>query len=425
MVTSRPPFPLYPPLTLLNEHLQVRRPINNDVRSRLDEFPSSLKPYSTWQMGLDFLAEQRTKSDFGERHYNNLCPIIESMMHWSWSIRHKCLEDWCSNDADDFMHFIMRPPASWVSTAGGSRYARNTRMDFADKRIYEGWRPIFRKSSSGSDPGLSSYHHLQWFLGRGREFFDYLASAPAWQRPVVNENPFRDVRPKDFEVREKKARTCFTPEQLQDLLDIAESLAQKDDKWEPLLFMMAVAVHSEIPLRALGSTPTIKATFSHFFDPTSRNDGDTRGLQPRAFESPHYPGKRYFLASAFGDCFRRFAQYRHERDSDVNARSFMFPLEHGADAYGNGSLIGLFGKFTAQILKELRSGRLACSMYWKWSDKLAPDATLAFLELRNSARAAGMIPKVDKSVEVEPTNNVWPDIGIRQGLPGSQWFHEN
>ena len=44
MVTSRPPFPLYPPLTLLNEHLQARRPINNDVRSRLEEFPSSLKP---------------------------------------------------------------------------------------------------------------------------------------------------------------------------------------------------------------------------------------------------------------------------------------------------------------------------------------------------------------------------------------------
>lgn len=226
-------------------------------------------------------------------------------------------------------------------------------------------------------------------------------------------------------MREKKARTSFTPEQLQDLLNIAESLAQRDEKWEPLLFIAAVAVHSEIPLRALGSTPTIKATFSNFFDPTARHNGDAQGLQPRAFETPHYPGKRYVLAPAFGDCFTRFAQYKHKRGSDVNARSLLFPLEHGADAYGNGSLIGLFGNFTAQVLKGLRSGRLASSMYWKWSDKLAPDATLSFLELRNSAKAAGMIPKVDKSVEVAPTINDWPDIGIRQGLPESQWFHEN
>lgn len=441
MVEPPAPYPLFPPLSLLYEHVGSAHPINHDVRKRLDEVPTHLRALSTWRIGMDFLVAQRRQSDFKERHYNILCPIIESIMHWSWSIRRKALSDWHSGDARDFIQFIMQPPISWVSSAGGSRYSRKARQDFADKPINDAWRPIFRKGLSGTDPGLSSKHHLNWFLARGREFFAYYASVAApYEAAAAKVNPFRDIRPKDFEKRQKKPRTTFTPEQLGDLLKIAESLAQRNEKWEAFLFMAAVAVHSEIPMRALGSTATIKATFSHFKARDTHETYDiyhaqntrkgcnspiahnAQGAEPSWFESPHYPGRRYKLNPAFAPCYRRFAQFRHKNDPSVSSRSFLFPLDHGADAYGNGSLIGLFSAFTANILKELQSGRLATSMYWKWSEKLRSDASLTFLELRNSAKHAGMIPKAFVQVEVGQDVNVWPDIGIRQGMPASQWF---
>lgn len=113
-----------------------------------------------------------------------------------------------------------------------------------------------------------------------------------------------------------------------------------------------------------------KVTFSQFFDPDVGKKGDARRPgRSRPLITPE--NAISWRTPALGDWFWRFAQYRHKKDNDVNAKGLLFPLRHGADAYENCSLIGLFGNFTAQILKELRSGRMASSMYWKWPDKLA------------------------------------------------------
>lgn len=157
------------------------------------------------------------------------------------------------------MNFIMRPPITWVTTPGCSRYSKKARQNFADKLLDPEWRPIVRKTISGSDPGLSSKHHRNWFITHGREYFAF-ASCLA----NTNENPFRDLLPKDFDARTEEPRTIFTREQLNDLLDIAESLTNYSVKWEPFLFIAAVAVYSDIPLRALAATQTIKPTFSYF-----------------------------------------------------------------------------------------------------------------------------------------------------------------
>jgi hypothetical protein len=38
----------------------------------------------------------------------------------------------------------------------------------------------------------------------------------------------------------------------------------KPTSWEPALFLFAAAVHSDIPMRALAATQTIKPVFSYF-----------------------------------------------------------------------------------------------------------------------------------------------------------------
>ncbi len=98
------------------------------------------------------------------------------------------------------------------------------------------------------------------FLHGGRDFFDYLCAL----RTTTPINPFGALKPRDFEGRQGIARTTFTPAQLADLMSTATSLAQNDNQWQPWLLVAAVAIYSDVPLRALGSTSALKLRFSSF-----------------------------------------------------------------------------------------------------------------------------------------------------------------
>jgi hypothetical protein len=453
MIEPSIPYPLFPPLGLLNDHVQAERPINLEVRRRLEAVPEHLNALNAWQTGMSFLINKSEQPGFEDRHYKKLCPIVESMMHWSWSIRGKALDNWESDDAIAFIEFIMRPPIAWVTTPGCSRYSKKTRGNFADKPLDPLWRPIIRQTLSGDDPGLSSKHHRNWFITHGREYFAFAESLSGSksiadfsgnqnQNPGAP-NPFKDLLPKDFDARAEKRRTIFTPEQLSDLMGIAESLANYSEKTEPFLFIAAVATHSDIPMRALGATQTIKPTFS-YFKPRDSQATDPIQNQPKTdfasaylasrfafakgpglFESPLYPGRWFQLSVQFLPYFQRYAQFRHQRDRLVNAHSFLIPLHRDVDAYGYGSLIENFSEFTANILQVLRARPASARLHWRGSDKLDPGASLTFVELRESAKHAGLIPKSLVSRDVGKKANVWPDIGIRQDMSNTHWFQSH
>ncbi|MEX5601912.1 MULTISPECIES: hypothetical protein [Pseudomonas] len=192
---------------------------------------------------MSFLISQSRRPEFQDRHHKVLCPILESMMHWSWSIRGKALDNWNGTDAKALIEFIMRPPVAWVATPDCSRYSKKTRGNFADKPLDPLWRPIIRKIFSGDDPSLSSKHHRNWFITHGREYFAFTDSLPS---PKSLANAYDNL------------------EQLSDLMGIAESLTNYSEKSEPFLFIVAAALHSDIPMKALGATQTIKPTFSAF-----------------------------------------------------------------------------------------------------------------------------------------------------------------
>jgi hypothetical protein len=427
MVGPSVPYPLFPPLGLLNEHAHAELPINLEVRRRLEAVPEHLDALRAWRTGIEFLMKESRRPEFREWHYKVLCPIVESMMHWSWSIRGKALCGWQSVDARAFMEFIVRPPITWVATPGCSRYSKKTRQNFPDKFLDPKWRPIIRKTISGNDPGLSSKHHRNWFITHGREYFAFIASASGTE----TENPFRDISSKDFDARPEKSRAIFTSLQLSDLIRIAESLANYSEKLEPLLFAVAVAIHSDIPLRALGATQTIKPTFSYF---KARNPEASDAVPSRAktncaniylasrprlskgpglFESPVYPGRQFVLAPQFEPYFRRYAQFRYLHDRSLGSHSFVIALGHGLDAYAYGSLIENLSEFTARILEALRAKPASARKHWKGSDKLDLNASLTFGELRESAKRAGLTPKAFVSQDVGRDADVWPDIGIR------------
>ncbi|MFF5864367.1 hypothetical protein [Pseudomonas sp. NPDC012596] len=80
------------------------------------------------------------------------------------------------------------------------------------------------------------------FLRSGRGFFNYLYAL----RTTTPMNPFDALKPRDFEVRQVKTRTIFTPAQLTDLMSTATSLAQSDNQWETWLLVAAMAMRTEL-----------------------------------------------------------------------------------------------------------------------------------------------------------------------------------
>jgi hypothetical protein len=105
------------------------------LKAGLEAFPEHLSALSAWRTGIHFLITRFLRPEFEERHYKNLCPLVESMMHWSWSVRGKALHDWNNLDEKASMDFIMRPPITWVTAPGCSRYSKKPRQNFADKPL--------------------------------------------------------------------------------------------------------------------------------------------------------------------------------------------------------------------------------------------------------------------------------------------------
>lgn len=93
------PYPLFPPIVLLTDHQGLERSINNDVRERLDTLDPVLEAFQTWRLGIYFLAKQCQWPEFPPRHYKIACPVLETMMHWSLSIRRKPIQEWQETDA--------------------------------------------------------------------------------------------------------------------------------------------------------------------------------------------------------------------------------------------------------------------------------------------------------------------------------------
>ncbi|HEP9740792.1 TPA: hypothetical protein VDW12_002299 [Pseudomonas aeruginosa] len=419
------PYPLFPPIVLLTDHQGLERPINNDVRGRLSTLDPALEAFQAWRLGIEFLAKQCQRPEFTPRHYKIMCPVLETMMHWSWSVRHKLIQEWQETDAREFMHFVMRLPMSWISRTGGTRYLLKTKTEFAVKPINGNWRPIVRKQladSSASTFALGTDQHRSIFLHGGRDFFDYLCAL----RITTPINPFGALRPRDFEVRQGIARPTFTPAQLADLMSTATSLAQNDSQWQPWLLVAAVAIYSDVPLRALGSTSALKLWFSSFrADKTSSPEAGSSWISPAWFESPQYPRLRYPLASEFAAYFRRYAKFRHSQNSDLSPQSLLLPSMNGNDGYASHTLLDLFRRFTTAILTRLQESPLAENADWRGCARFQPGASITFLELRKSAKAAGWVPSAVRLDEPHQDECIWPDIGIRKHLPASQWLRKH
>ncbi|MFS2161123.1 hypothetical protein ACCD10_27820 [Pseudomonas sp. Pseusp122] len=429
------PYPLFPPFLLLGDHQGLERPINNDVRARLGTLDPALEAFQTWRHGISFLAKQCQQPKFTPRHYKIVCPVLETIMHWSWSVRHKPLLAWDETDARDFMHFVMRLPMSWMSKTGGTRYLLKTMTEFAVKPINDNWRPIVRKrlvdnsdlASAAkpvkrSDVALGTVQHRNMFLHCGRDFFEYLATL----RTTTLMNPFNTLKPGDFAARQVKLRTIFTPAQLTDLMSTATSMAQSDEQWQPWLFVAAVALYSDAPLRALGSSSALKLTFSNFkTDESGSQKAGSRQPSPEWFESPHYPRLRYPLATQFDTYFRRYARFRHSQNLDTSPQSLLLPLMDGTGGYASHTMIDLFGRFMTTVITRLQHSPLAENAHWRSCDHLPPGSSITFMELRKSAKAAAWVSSAVRIAESHQDESVWPDIGIRMHLPASQWLREH
>ena len=80
-------------------------------------------------------------------------------------------------------------------------------------------------------------------------------------------------------------------------------------------------------------------------------------------------------------------------DSDLSPQSLLLPLMDGSAGYAGHTMIDLFSRFTASILRQLQQSPLAAKAYWRDCGHLKAGASITFLELREAAKKAGGYPR--------------------------------
>jgi site-specific recombinase XerD len=246
---SRPPHPLFDTfsafLGLNFQHLTGELPA---VQDYLDSFPAALKAADSYRSVRGFL-----KSYAGNGStFNSYRTHVERLLLWSFLVQEKPLLDLRRADAEAFMEFCLRPPASWIGPVIKSRFVRMGGRKIQDTDRYvvnPDWRPFNvtvpkrerHQACVESPASAPSYNMAQ---GSVAQVFAVCGSffQHAIDEGLTEVNPFRAIKQKSvYKQRNTQdvSGRALTQLQWSYVLETAERLAGDDPRYERTLFILS------------------------------------------------------------------------------------------------------------------------------------------------------------------------------------------
>ncbi len=248
------PFPLFPPYEQLRQ-------------ATLDDYPTikqQLVNGPDWQMhhwhwAKEFLAYTgRNKSEHTYTRFRN---EVERFLLWSYVIKEAPLDTFKKTDILDYADFCWQPPVSWICTANHERF--NYRNGYYETNpLWAPFRLGLTKGQSDAPIDKRRYRPSQQTLTAT------FTAIIAFYKYLMNEelcygNPAqlakKDCRYfiRDAQVKEVRR---LGADQWQYLLDVATTMADKSDKYERNLFIVAALKTLFLRISELG----VLATSYHF-----------------------------------------------------------------------------------------------------------------------------------------------------------------
>jgi len=175
--------------------------------------------------------------------FNSYRRDVERLLHWTWHIASKVLEDLKREDIEAFVSFCQKPPTAWIGTKKAPRF----KVIDGVRQSNPEWRPFvatvaksaFKKGQlpdkANYTPSNGSVKELLAIIG---SFFQYLQI-----EEYTVSNPVALIRQKSKFVQKRQGHTTvrrLSHQQWQTLIDTAEQLAEENPaSHERTLFMVS------------------------------------------------------------------------------------------------------------------------------------------------------------------------------------------
>jgi len=200
--------------------------------------------------------------------FNSYRRDVERLLHWTWHIANKILEDLKREDIEAFIGFCQTPPAAWIGTKKMPRFkiVDGTRVS------NPGWRPFVATVSKSAfkeghlpdkaayTPSNGSVKELLAIIG---SFFQFLQ-----MEEYTVSNLVALIRQKSKFVQKRQEQTTvrrLSDQQWQTLIDTTEQLAVEDpDAHERTLFMISVLYGLYLRISELAANDRWTPTMNDF-----------------------------------------------------------------------------------------------------------------------------------------------------------------
>jgi len=200
--------------------------------------------------------------------FNSYRRDVERLLHWSWHIAGKDLEDLKREDIELFVVFCQKPPSAWIGTKKAPRFKVTDGVRVSNPE----WRPFVATVSKaafkkGHLPDKTSYApsngSVKELLAIIGSFFQFLQ-----MEEYTVSNPVALIRQKSKFVQKRQGQTTvrrLSDQQWQTLIDTAEKLADEDpDAHERTLFMISVLYGLYLRISELAASDRWTPTMNDF-----------------------------------------------------------------------------------------------------------------------------------------------------------------
>ena len=248
-------------------------PTNAHLRAKLESLDNSCKALKCYHAASMFLLHKMVSFDgASERHFRKYSVSLERILNWSFIVAKKSVFDWDQEDIQRYLDFVEVPDSSWVCSTSFSRFVSNKNEPYEKWPINERWRPFKRKYSDGAvmPPYWGELDKERTII---LDFFLYLFQRAAYPLAYLDANIVEKLRreiptkrpPRSLRREYRKRLFKMNSFELDWIFEKATEFSEGKWQYELVLFAMAIARYSNLPIKSLCRAANSAGLLSQFY----------------------------------------------------------------------------------------------------------------------------------------------------------------
>lgn len=258
MPSVRTPIPMLSPLGW-GSSTGSGLPDNTNVLAALESFHRDIQAIASYKAASLFCrSKEISLSTHSDRRLRSYPEILERILNWSFIIADKSIFDWRADDIQKYLEFLVEPNVSWIGSAPCSRFVRESNTAYENWQFNERWRPFRRIIKNGvpAPPSIRMYDKERKLV---LELFEFIASKLSHPLSYLSLGSIKELDesiPKRYMSRSaqracRSALPVLRPHELDWIFGRVAELQETDWYYHIVLFAMAIARYSEIPIKSL------------------------------------------------------------------------------------------------------------------------------------------------------------------------------